>query len=845
MSFPRRDPAPIVTLRPLEGTARALLRYVDRSALDELTAAFMEAVGLPAAVRSASGEFVAGSRAMCPACGPDAPLDLTAASGSSFPTTGWVRCRHGLGSMVIPIRARTGEPLAAVAVGPMALSEADVTTLRRALLAQGQNERNARTLATQVTRSSAERAEAAARLLVRTFDTVVREAAIASENADLAATQRQANRELTVLYSVARSLGSGMELRTVLQRLVDAVGQQLGCDVALVGLIEGDELVTVASWGLLTFEARHGRLKVGEGLSGRVAATGKPLTCHDMQDDPRQYMTAINSREQLHAFAGVPIARQGETIGVLAIYQRVPDTIPESEVDLLAHIADQASAALERARLYEQERHTIGELRTLHAQVERQHQSLERATAVHEQLTQMVLRDAGLDAIVDSLARLLGLPVVVEDQFNHLLTRGAPSSTHQSTLTSYHEALTPNSSPVEPGEGRTSARPAEPGQAAIDAGTAHASAIARTHHLARVTPDTAAQFDVVRRSRRPESFPATPEAGLEHPRVVAPVIVGGDLLGFLTVIERDRPLEDPDLLAIGHATTVIALEMMKQRTRAEVERRLRGELLEELIASGGHDAETMLRRAAYLGYNLAAPHALFVFAPEQSVRMPGAENHGNRSSVTSAIEAQVGARLSGAMVLSRVDGTVVATPLRDGTVAEARSIAEALKRDVQRAESGLPLVTMGRICRTPDDFAVAFREAKRAITLARSLGVHDRVMAFEDLGVYRLLLDLPRASDAVQYADELLAPLAAYDSEHESNLVATLEAWLEANGTLQQASRALSIHVNTLTYRLQRIRELTGIDLNDSDSRLGLHLAVKIRQAIALSLGEKLHESRG
>ena len=833
MSFPRRDPAPVVTLRPLEGTARALLRYVDRSALDELTAAFMEAVGLPAAVRSASGEFVAGSRAMCPACGPDAPLDLTAASGSSFPTTGWVRCRHGLGSMVIPIRARTGEPLAAVAVGPMALSEADVTTLRRALLAQGQNERNARTLATQVTRSSAERAEAAARLLVRTFDTVVREAAIASENADLAATQRQANRELTVLYSVARSLGSGMELRTVLQRLVDAVGQQLGCDVALVGLIEGDELVTVASWGLLTFEARHGRLKVGEGLSGRVAATGKPLTCHDMQDDPRQYMTAINSREQLHAFAGVPIARQGETIGVLAIYQRVPDTIPESEVDLLAHIADQASAALERARLYEQERHTIGELRTLHAQVERQHQSLERATAVHEQLTQMVLRDAGMDAIVDSLARLLGLPVLVEDQFHHQLSR---SMLRPDALSL--RSASPSQGIDDAADPRQIGQP-DPGFAADVADPAH------LHRLAREDPEVRAQFDSVRLSRRPESFPAAPEVGLDHPRVVAPVIVGGDLLGFLTVIERDRPLEDPDLLAIGHATTVIALEMMKQRTRAEVERRLRGELLEELIASGGHDAETMLRRAAYLGYNLAAPHALFVFAPEQSVRMPGAENHGNRSSVTSAIEAQVGARLSGAMVLSRVDGTVVATPLRDGTVAEARSIAEALKRDVQRAESGLPLVTMGRICRTPDDFAVAFREAKRAITLARSLGVHDRVMAFEDLGVYRLLLDLPRASDAVQYADELLAPLAAYDSEHESSLVATLEAWLEANGTLQQAARALSIHVNTLTYRLQRIRELTGIDLNDSDSRLGLHLAIKIRQAIALSLGEKLHDSRG
>lgn len=353
-----------------------------------------------------------------------------------------------------------------------------------------------------------------------------------------------------------------------------------------------------------------------------------------------------------------------------------------------------------------------------------------------------------------------------------------------------------------------------------------------------------AQFDIVRASRGPESFPADPESGLEHSRVVAPVIVGGALLGYLTVIERDRPLEDPDLLAIGHATTVIALEMMKQRTRAEVERRLRGELLEELITGGGQDAETMLRRASYLGYNLTTAHALFVFAPEQHIHHSESEVHGNRSMLANAIETQVSTRLSGAMVLSRVDGIVVATPLREGAVAEARSIAEGLIRDAQRSGGGVPLVTMGRICRTPDDFAVAFREAKRAITLARSLDIHGRVMAFEDLGVYRLLLDLPRTSDAVQYADELLAPLAAYDAEHETHLVATLEAWLEANGTLQQAARALSIHVNTLTYRLQRIRELTGIDLGDSDARLGLHLAVKIQQAITLSLGESPHDRR-
>lgn len=789
-------------LRPIEGSARALLRYVDRAALDELTAAFIEAVGLPAAVLSPSGEFIAGARTGCPACEPNAQMSSVPGSTARHLNSGWHRCSHGLERMIVPINARTGEQLAAVAIGPLALSDADLVILRRALVGSGETEKGARAHLGSIERSTHARAEAAARLLAQTFGAVVREAAIASENADLVATQRQANRELTVLYSVVRALGSGIELRAILQRLVDAVGEMLDSDVALVGLIEDDDLVTIASSGLLTFEARNGRLRVGEGLAGRVAATGQPLTCRDMQEDPRQYLTAINSREQLHAFAGVPLTLQGETVGVLAVYRRIPHAIPESELQLLAHIADQAAVAIERTRLYEQERRTIGELRTLHGQIERQHQALERATAVHDQLTQMVLQDTGLDAIVDSLALLLESTVQVEDQFHHLLARSPRQSSR-----------------VAPGHG-------------LDDMTQTAAAVLEDKELQRL-------FETVRESRRPVSFPSAPALGFEHSRLVAPVIVGGYLLGFLSVVERDRPLEEPDLLAMGHATTVIALEMMKQRTRAEVERRLRGELLEELVAGKLQDPEAVQRRAAYLGYNLATPYALLHIDKEDpDEKSSGTTPREKQLSLAGIVEELIGKRANGSMALSRVDGTVVAIPLCEGSMSEARDVAESLKRAATRIGNGRILVAIGRICRSPEDFSVASVEAKRAITLAKSLGTVDRVVAFEDLGVYRLLIDLPRPSDAVRFAEELLAPLSDYDARHDTSLMETLEAYLASNGALQRTAAALSVHVNTLGYRLQRIRELTEIDLNDGDARLGLHLAVKIRQAISLSLGE-------
>lgn len=302
---------------------------------------------------------------------------------------------------------------------------------------------------------------------------------------------------------------------------------------------------------------------------------------------------------------------------------------------------------------------------------------------------------------------------------------------------------------------------------------------------------------------------------------------------------RDRPLEESDRLALGHAATVVALEMMKQRTRAEVERRLRGELLEELLGGGLQDPEAVQRRAAYLGYNLTTPHALlFVTEGPADASLPRTTAAEDGWSLAEACEGLAARMRPGSMALARPDGVVVALPLLEGTTEEGRGVAEALRNSAAGVMGGRMLVALGRICRSPEDFAVSVAEARRAIALARSLGTTDRVIVFEDLGVYRLLLDLPHPTDAVRFADELLGPLRAYDRRHDASLVATLEAYLAENGVQARAAAALSVHVNTLAYRLQQIRELTGADLQDGDARLGLHLAVKIRQVVSAILGD-------
>jgi purine catabolism regulator len=99
---------------------------------------------------------------------------------------------------------------------------------------------------------------------------------------------------------------------------------------------------------------------------------------------------------------------------------------------------------------------------------------------------------------------------------------------------------------------------------------------------------------------------------------------------------------------------------------------------------------------------------------------------------------------------------------------------------------------------------------------------------FEELGIYRLLFQVPDAGELRSFAEQVLGSLLAYDRRHEADLVRTLGAYLRHHGSLQSAARELVVHVNTVSYRLQRIEEIAGLKLGDAEDRLTAQVALKI-----------------
>jgi DNA-binding PucR family transcriptional regulator len=134
----------------------------------------------------------------------------------------------------------------------------------------------------------------------------------------------------------------------------------------------------------------------------------------------------------------------------------------------------------------------------------------------------------------------------------------------------------------------------------------------------------------------------------------------------------------------------------------------------------------------------------------------------------------------------------------------------------------------------PVDLHRAGAEAFLAANVAVAEGTE--VLAFEETGAYRLLLPamVEDPEELRRFHHETVAPLVAYDEQYETELVRTLESFLDADGNVAQTAQRLYTHRHTVRYRLERVRELTGLDVSSTDGRERLSLGLKAMRVLGI-----------
>jgi DNA-binding PucR family transcriptional regulator len=138
-----------------------------------------------------------------------------------------------------------------------------------------------------------------------------------------------------------------------------------------------------------------------------------------------------------------------------------------------------------------------------------------------------------------------------------------------------------------------------------------------------------------------------------------------------------------------------------------------------------------------------------------------------------------------------------------------------------------------------EDPADLWRAGKEALLSANvAHGNAERpLLAFDETGAYRLLLPAMSEDPAElqRFYAETVEPLVAYDEQYETDLVGTVEAFLEADGNVARTAQRLFTHRHTIRYRLERVRDLSGHDVGSSDGREKLSLGLKAMRVLGIA----------
>ncbi|MEW9553580.1 helix-turn-helix domain-containing protein [Nonomuraea sp. NPDC050783] len=285
--------------------------------------------------------------------------------------------------------------------------------------------------------------------------------------------------------------------------------------------------------------------------------------------------------------------------------------------------------------------------------------------------------------------------------------------------------------------------------------------------------------------------------------LVASVDVGGEPL--CTLVLRS---DDADERILERAALVCALLLLFRRSVAEAEGRVRGELLDDLIARPGSPG--LADRARRLGVDLGAPHVVVVV------------RHGGQRE-RAAFWASSQATLRHGLAAGRGEEVVLLLPGEHAGALAGRVAAEL------SASLGTP-ATAGAAPAGPaaGNVAGAYQEARRCAEALLALGRAGDGASAAELGFVGLLLGDGR--DVRGFVDRVLGAVVDYDARRGTALADTLAAYFGTGGSPSRTAEAMHIHVNTVTQRLERVGRLLGDGWQEPERALELQLALRLHR---------------
>ncbi|MCF6463059.1 PucR family transcriptional regulator [Clostridium sp. Cult1] len=323
-------------------------------------------------------------------------------------------------------------------------------------------------------------------------------------------------------------------------------------------------------------------------------------------------------------------------------------------------------------------------------------------------------------------------------------------------------------------------------------------------------------------------------------RMVMPIVLKDNVYGHIFTWSTTTPLGGFDLSIIESASTTIALAVLQELSIKEVEIRYRSEFFEDLISVDIKRKKKALDRAHF--FNLK-PNDYYVIEV-MSFKLKFEEEEDDEyffeylkdyanTTVMIAEDIMNYLGLKG-IVSTKLNGIQILLGFEEPFSINSRledfnqRLYEALEEKFKNMEIR---IGVGRIYKGLEKVNKSFSDALKTIRTGKVL-TNKEVVTFNELGIFKILCQDFLTDELEDFYNTTLKPLVDYDEKKSTELVKTLEAYYKFNGNLTRMSEHLYTHYNTILYRINRIKEITKMELDDPNDRLNLEIALKIRELL-------------
>ncbi len=321
-------------------------------------------------------------------------------------------------------------------------------------------------------------------------------------------------------------------------------------------------------------------------------------------------------------------------------------------------------------------------------------------------------------------------------------------------------------------------------------------------------------------------------------RLMVPIIVRNNVYGHLITYGIWRELTNFDVLSLESTSNVIAMEFLKRISVQEVENKYKAEFFEDLISLDQKRKEKALERANYYRFDKEGHYSILTVMFEEGSNEAQDDSAYSQALIKAMYMIDLACRDGSRTYLMANKGRKIHILYmwrsRDEHAKNASQSAVTIENILNTKMNALNFrIGIGRVYKGLENTYKSLRDAEKAVEASVNF-VDDTIIDFEDLGIYKIFCQDHLKEELVSFYEATLKPLVIYDRKRDTELVKSLIIYFETNGNLKKMSEKLFTHYNTVLYRINRIQEITGKNLDDEGERYGLQTALKIMKILDL-----------